>query len=1188
LTPTPKQMKELGEPMSTKDMSKALRMSKNGSAPGIDSDTYKLWKALEKLADKGEEGTIFSPLSLLTEAVCDLEENGMFSESTFAQGWMCPIYKKNARDKIENYRPITLLNADYKIYTKALSIRLGSAALGLIHEAQAGFIPGRQISDQTQLIQMVMNHAEAREENGMIVALDQEKAYDKIAHDYLWRVLEGFGLPTKFVSAVKSLYSIAETSVGINGFLSKPFHVGQGVRQGDPLSCLLFNLAIEPLAISLRKSNLEGVKVPNQREQLIATLFADDTTVYLSKNDDWEDLQKLLKRWCLASRAKFNVGKTEIIPIGSEEYRSELITSRAARQEGPKIPDGINIVEEGKAVRILGAWFGNKADDAAPWVATLSKLDKTLGRWNKVTVTTLGRKNVVQTTIGGYTQYLTQVQGMPKNIELLVEKRLKAYLWKDKTSRVNIETVHAPISRGGLKMLDISARNKAITIMWLKRYLDFTQNRPLWANFADSILADAVPRSEDKIDPAIRINPFLQKWKSYTYSKTNRPRVLDEMLEVARKYGICIECLGMTELAASEMPIWLHPATRKTMRRHLHAKTCKCLIENHKMVTIGDTQQLVESMETAEHKRNAKCTCTTCAQLRQEVECQNPEGCKKQAKELLNLIPKEWKPKDENSEEAKLPSEANWKRAIDEATPDDLKTPSKPESDNARKKREKSLKQETKKEKERWNTFDKTTSKAKTVADIFRVFTEKTDTRPERTMTSQRRQRRGRDNGKTRDMLIIGTDGSCTNNGEADARAGSGGYADEGNPLNFAIRVPKEVAQTNQTGEMLAVTHVATNADTSIDIFIESDSQYTIKTLTTRLSNIEDRGYIGILNRELIQATIARLRQREGATTLKWVKGHAGHERNEEADIRAAEGAEMPERDGGELLNIGQEYRLTGAKLATIMQKLAYQGIREIKMKEYVDRASAKPLLEAAKEAAEAAFERKTTEAAVWRGVRHKDITKETRLFLWLAAHDGYWLGKKWDCENFPDEIKARQFCKHCGTVKDMAHILTTCNSGERECVWAQAEDVWRKRGYEWENPNIGLIIGCGTANFRDKEGSRKPGDSRLFRILIAESAYAIWKMRCQRVIPEIMKTFTRRESEARWRKMMNDRIDVDREMTNKEKLGKQAIDRELVEQTWAQLIQYEPGKPGQDWRKYGRVLVGTEDDEEEDEADHG
>jgi hypothetical protein len=176
----------------------------------------------------------------------------MAAKTDFSIGWMCPIYKKNDRNEIANYRPIIILNSDYKIMTKVLTQRLGQVASTLLHKSQAGFVPGISISEQTKLIELMINYAEASEQNGVIFALDQEKAYDKIAHDYLWKVLKAFGIPEKFITTVKALYHKAETQIMINGHLSSKFKVTRGVQQGDPMSCLLFNLAIEPLAASQR------------------------------------------------------------------------------------------------------------------------------------------------------------------------------------------------------------------------------------------------------------------------------------------------------------------------------------------------------------------------------------------------------------------------------------------------------------------------------------------------------------------------------------------------------------------------------------------------------------------------------------------------------------------------------------------------------------------------------------------------------------------------------------------------------------------------------------------------------------------------------------------------------------------------------------------------------------------------
>lgn len=231
-----------------------------------------------------------------------------------------PDLQEKDPDNIANYCPITLLNTDYKFFTKALSIKLSEVAKEIIHMDQAGFIKGRSIFDQVKTTKLVTDYMERANKTGTIVALDQEKAYDKILHPYLWVVLRKFGIPDNFINTIKALYDRAKTIVMINGELSNPFIVCRGVRQGGALSCLLFNLAIELLAANIRNAaNIGGIPIPGKQDTLKVKLFTDNTTVYLSNNDKFEDLQHILTEWCCMSGTKFNIEKTEIIPLGNRE-----------------------------------------------------------------------------------------------------------------------------------------------------------------------------------------------------------------------------------------------------------------------------------------------------------------------------------------------------------------------------------------------------------------------------------------------------------------------------------------------------------------------------------------------------------------------------------------------------------------------------------------------------------------------------------------------------------------------------------------------------------------------------------------------------------------------------------------------------------------------------------------------------
>ncbi|KAL6303158.1 hypothetical protein BKA93DRAFT_692882, partial [Sparassis latifolia] len=167
----------------------------------------------------------------------------------------------------------------------------------------------------------------------------------------------------------------------------------------------------------LRSSSLHGFHIPGVPDRLITTLFADDTTVYLAESDDFHTLQQILDLWCIAAKAKFNVHKTEIIPIGNPEYRTELITSRKIHPTALPFPSNTHIAKDGEAIRILGGWIGNHVEPTTQWPMVIEKIQAALTRWNKSHPSLKGRRLIVQMIVGGMTQFLTTVQGMPKHIE---------------------------------------------------------------------------------------------------------------------------------------------------------------------------------------------------------------------------------------------------------------------------------------------------------------------------------------------------------------------------------------------------------------------------------------------------------------------------------------------------------------------------------------------------------------------------------------------------------------------------------------------------------------------------------------------------------------------------------------------------------------------------------------------------
>ncbi|KAI0656075.1 hypothetical protein C8Q70DRAFT_893532, partial [Cubamyces menziesii] len=229
----------------------------------------------------------------------------------------------------------------------------------------------------------------------------------------------------------------------------------------------------------LRKSTLRGIHIPGLPDRLIAKLFADDTTAFLSEHDNYGELLNTIATWCRGSRAKFNEGKTEVIPIGTPAYRQRVLETHKLGDHSAAFTPGTHIVADGEPVRILGAWLGNKVTATASWDTIIALMRKNLNRWQLTRLTLHGKRLVINMEVGGRTQFLAKAQGMPAEIESKVQKLISEFIWGEgKHAMVSKEMLEKPVELGGLKVLDIKARNEAINMIWLKAYLNLTEQRP--------------------------------------------------------------------------------------------------------------------------------------------------------------------------------------------------------------------------------------------------------------------------------------------------------------------------------------------------------------------------------------------------------------------------------------------------------------------------------------------------------------------------------------------------------------------------------------------------------------------------------------------------------------------------------------------------------------------------------------
>ena len=184
--------------------------------------------------------------------------------------------KGKDRTLLKNWRPISLLNNDYKIMSKAIANRFINYLPKLVHHNQVGYIKNRNIADNIRAIEDLLYQTEALNIPGLIICVDFRKAFDSIDWTFLELTLEKFNFGPSLIQWIRTFYTDISSCIINNGLTSKYFKLGRGVRQGDPLSPYLFILTVEILANIIRQNkNIKGIKL-NETE--IKTLqYADDT-----------------------------------------------------------------------------------------------------------------------------------------------------------------------------------------------------------------------------------------------------------------------------------------------------------------------------------------------------------------------------------------------------------------------------------------------------------------------------------------------------------------------------------------------------------------------------------------------------------------------------------------------------------------------------------------------------------------------------------------------------------------------------------------------------------------------------------------------------------------------------------------------------------------------------------------------
>ena len=446
------QKQKCEEEITESEILKSIKALKCGKSPGTDGLTSEFYKFFW-----GDIKTF-----LMASINFGIQTGQLSVEQRRGIITLIPKKDKN-RLYLKNWRPITLLNIDYKILAKILAHRLVEVLPTVISEDQTGYIKGRYIGCNIRLIEDMIFYTNLNDIPGIMLTIDFEKAFDSIKWSFIDKSLQTFNFGLNFRNMVKTLYSNISTAVINNGSISEWFSPEKGVRQGCPVSPYLFIMSVELLAVAIRENkDIKGIVV-NEGEIKLSQL-ADDMTCFTRDLNSVAVIIQVFRKFEICAGLKVNVEKTTAKYLGSLKNSVES-------------PFGLNW--SGNSMQSLGVTFSENEDNHYEnnFQLKIKNLRNLLNSWKGRHLSLKGKVTVINNLALSPLVYLASNIYVPHKVFSEVKSIILNFLWDGGSSKIAYEVIIQEIKDGGLGLIDFEEKEKALKINWIKRITDGSNAR---------------------------------------------------------------------------------------------------------------------------------------------------------------------------------------------------------------------------------------------------------------------------------------------------------------------------------------------------------------------------------------------------------------------------------------------------------------------------------------------------------------------------------------------------------------------------------------------------------------------------------------------------------------------------------------------------------------------------------------
>jgi len=358
-----------------------------------------------------------------------------------------------------------MLNVSFKIFTKVLANRLVAVADKVVRQSQTAFMTGRNILEGVVILHETIHELHIKKKSGVILKLDFEKACDKVNWVFVQQALRMKGFSPVWCKWIEEVVSRGNVGVKVNEEIGHNFQTRKGLRQGDPLSPILFNLVADMLAILVSRAKNCGQfrgLVPNLVDEGLSILqYADDTVLFMEDDlDEAKNLKLVLVAYEKLSGLKINFHKSELFCFG------------AAKSHALEYKRIFGYVEGSFPFRYLGIPMHYRKLSNKHWCSIEERFQKKLSSWKGKLLSSGGRLVLINSVLSSLPMFMMSFFAIPKGVRKRLDYYRSRFFWqcdehKRKYRLAKWSILCKPRCMGGMGILDLETQNHCLLSKWL-------------------------------------------------------------------------------------------------------------------------------------------------------------------------------------------------------------------------------------------------------------------------------------------------------------------------------------------------------------------------------------------------------------------------------------------------------------------------------------------------------------------------------------------------------------------------------------------------------------------------------------------------------------------------------------------------------------------------------------------------